>query len=82
MWVFLGLSFIPLLPVVSWGFLFTSVVVLILIIRWHIKFSSLKTGDADFPRARGAKNLAMILWLVAIPVGFILRPLLYAIALR
>jgi hypothetical protein len=82
MWVFLGLSFIPLLPVVSWGFLFTFIVVLILIIRWHLKFSSVKTGDADFPRARGSKNLATILWVVAIPVGFVLRPLLFAIAFR
>ena len=79
MWAFLGLSFIPIIPVVGWGFLFTFIAVLVMIIRWQIKFSGIQTRDADYPRAKRSKNLALILWLAAIPVGFLVRPLLLSI---
>ncbi len=79
MWAFLGLSFIPLIPLVGWGFLFTFIAVLVMIIRWQIKFGSIKTKDTDYPRAKRSKNLALILWLAAFIVGFVVRPLLYAI---
>lgn len=75
MWVFLGLSFIPLIPVVAWGFLLTFFVVLILLIRWQVKFGGLKTEDSDYKRAKRSRNIALGLWLAAIPVGFIVRPL-------
>ena len=76
MWAFLGLSFVPFVPLVSWAFLFTFVAVLVLIVRWQLKFGTIKTDDPDYPRARRSKNLAALLWLGALFVGFILRPLL------
>jgi Ca2+/Na+ antiporter len=83
MWVFLGLSFIPFVPLVGWGFLIVFVVVLVLLIRWHLKFSGLNTTDADYQQAKRSRTLALILWLVAIPVGFIfptiVRLLLYGL---
>ena len=77
MYVFMGLSFIPFLPVVGWAFLITFIVVLVLLIRWHMKFNHLVTNDADYLKARRSWRLSLILWLIAIPVGFIVRPLVY-----
>jgi len=76
MFVFLGISLIPLLGVVYWGFLFTFVGVLVLLIRWQVKFGSLITSDDDYRLAKRSRNVALILWLVAIPLGFIIRPLI------
>ncbi len=70
MWVFLGLSFIPFVPVVGWGFVFTFCVVFGMLVRWQIKFGGLKTADPDFSRAKRSRNIAIVLWLVAIPAGF------------
>jgi hypothetical protein len=78
MWVFLGLSFIPFIPLVGWGFLFTFVTVLVMIIRWQIKFGGIRTNDPDFPRAKRNRNLALVLWLTAF-VGFVGRQLLLEI---
>jgi len=36
----------------------------------------LVTNDPDYQRARRSKNIALILLLVAAPLGFIIRPLL------
>lgn len=77
MYVFLGLSFIPFLPVVFWGFLVTFVVVLVLLIRWLVRFGKLVTNDADYLKARRSWRLSLVLWIVAIPIGFIIRPLVY-----
>lgn len=82
MFVFLGLSLIPFIPLVYWGFLVTFVVVLVLLIRWQLKFGKLLTNDADYKLAKRSKNLALILWLAAIPLGFILRPLVDRILAR
>ena len=76
MFVFLGLSFVPFLPVVYWGFVITFFVVLVLLIRWHVRFASLVTNDPDFQRAKKSKNIALILLLIAAPLGFIIRPLI------
>ena len=76
MFVFLGLSFVPFLPIVYWGFVITFVVVLVLLILWQVRFGSLVTNDPDYQRARRSKNIALILLLVAAPLGFIIRPLL------
>ncbi|HEY0384510.1 MAG TPA: hypothetical protein VGC64_00795 [Pyrinomonadaceae bacterium] len=76
MWAFLGLSFIPLLPAVGWGFIFTFVVVLAMLLRWQFQFGSLQTKDKDYPRARRSKNVALILWLAALLVGFVVKPFL------
>lgn len=77
MWVFLGLSFIPVLPLVGWGFLITFIVVLVMIIRWQVNFSGVITNDPDYEKARRTKNLALILWIAALPTGFIVRPVVY-----
>jgi hypothetical protein len=77
MYVFMGLSFIPLLPLVGWGFLITFVVVLVLLIRWQVKFGRLTINDADYLSARRSWRLSLVLWIVAIPLDFIVRPLFY-----
>jgi hypothetical protein len=76
MFVFLGLSFVPFLPVVYWGFVITFVVTLVLLILWQVKFGSLKTNDPDYQQARRSKNTALILLIAAAPLGFIIRPLI------
>ena len=76
MFVFLGIGLIPLLGFVYYGFIFTFVVVLVLLIRWQVKFSGLLTDDPDYQRAKRSRNFALILWLLAIPLGFLVRPFL------
>ena len=82
MFVFLGLSLIPFMPFVYWGFLGTFAVVLDLLIRWQVRFGNLLTSDADYKLAKRAKNIALVLWLVAMPVGFVIRPLIDVIGAR
>ena len=76
MFVFLGLSLIPYVPLVYWAFLVTFFVVLILLIRWQASFGRLITNDDDYRLAKRGRTFALILWLVAIPLGFIVRPLI------
>ena len=76
MFVFLGIGLIPLLGFVYYGFIFTFVVVLVLLIRWQVKFSGLLTDDPDYQRAKRSRNIALILWLLAIPLGFLVGPFL------
>lgn len=76
MFVFLGLSMIPFLPVVYWGFLITFFVSVFLLIRWQIRFGSLNTSDSDYQKAKRSRNIAALLVLIALPIGFIIRPLL------
>jgi hypothetical protein len=75
MFVFLGVSFIPLIPLVYWGFLVTFIALAVMLIRWQVKFSSLLTNDPDYKRARGSWMVGLVLWFVAIPVGFVMKPL-------
>jgi hypothetical protein len=77
MYVFLGICFIPLVPLVGWAFLVTFVVVLVLLVRWLVKFGKLVTNDADYLKARRSWRLSLVLWIVAIPIGFIIQPLVY-----
>ena len=79
MWIFLGLSFIPFVPLVGWGFLAVFVVLLVLLIRWQVRFGSLPTQDPDFGKAKSFRNLAAVLWVVALLVGFVGQPLLYGL---
>ena len=79
MWIFLGLYVVPFIPLVGWGFLVTFFVVLILMIRWLIKFIGLQTRDKDFLQAKRSLIIALVLWLAAIPVGFIFVPVLQAL---
>ena len=81
MWVFLGLSLVPFIPLVYWGFLVTFVVVLVMFIRWQVKFGGLKTQDADYAQAKRAKNVALILWLAAFATGFVILPVVHAMIL-
>ena len=77
MYVFMAISFIPFVPLVGWAFLATFVVVLVLLIRWLARFGKLVTNDADYLKARRSWRLSLVLWIVAIPIGFIIRPLVY-----
>jgi len=77
MYVFMGLSYIPYVPLVGWGFLVTFIIVLVLLIRWQVKFGSLVTNDADYLKARRSWRLSLVLWLAAIVLGFIVRILIY-----
>jgi hypothetical protein len=75
MFVFLGLSFIPLIPMVSSGFLITFVVLAVLLVRWQLKYRNIPTKDSDYDKSMGQRNLAFILWIAAIAVGFVIKPL-------
>lgn len=75
LFVFLGISLIPFLVIAYYGFVITFIAVLVMLIRWQVKFGNLLTDDVDYTRARRSKNIALILWLAAIPLGFVVRPL-------
>ncbi len=70
MWVFLGLSFIPFIPLVAWAFVLTFLVVMVMLIRWQVKFGGLETADPDYIKAQRSRNIAFVLWVIAMP-GFI-----------
>src|SRR2546427_5897964 len=82
MFVFLGISLFPLLGIAYYGFVITFIVVLVLLIRWQIRFGNLITSDEDYRRAKRSKNLALILWIAAIPLGFLVRPIIDLILAR
>ncbi|HJY31039.1 MAG TPA: hypothetical protein VJ306_23585 [Pyrinomonadaceae bacterium] len=75
MYVFLSLSFIPFLPIVSTGFVIILVVVIVLLIRWQVKFGRLVTNDTDYKKARQSWLISLVMLIVAVPLGFIVRPL-------
>jgi Ca2+/Na+ antiporter len=77
MWVLLGLSFIPFIPLVELAFVIVGIVVVVLVIRWQVKFNNLLTNDPDYQTARKSWRLSLMLMLVAMPVAFIVRPLVY-----
>jgi hypothetical protein len=82
MFGFLAFSLIPFISLPTYlGFIITFFVVLVLIIRWQIKFGRLETSDVDYQRAKRLRNVALILWLVAIPV-LVVRDTLVAIIAR
>ena len=76
MYVFLGLSLIPFLPLVSLGFLIVFVVVVVLLISWQVKYSGLTISDPDYQAAKSSWRTSFILMIVAAPLAFIVRPLL------
>ena len=77
MWVLLGLSFIPFIPLVELGFFIIFVVGIVLLIRWQVKFGNLLTNDPDYQSARKSWRIALLLICVAAPVAFIVRPIVY-----
>jgi hypothetical protein len=81
MYVFLGLSLIPFIPLVGPAFTFVFVVVVVLVIRWQVKFGSLQTSDSDYV-TRKSWRTSLILLIVALPLGFIVRPIIGEIIFR
>lgn len=63
---------------VFWGFVVTFWVVVVLLIRWQVRFGSLLTDDPDFQQAKRSRTIALVLLIVAIPLGLIV-PFLGAI---
>lgn len=76
MFTFLGLSLIPFLPFVYWGFLITFVITIVLLVKWQLRFGSLNTSDLDYQKAKKSRTVSLILLIVAVPLGFIIRPLM------
>jgi hypothetical protein len=81
MFIFLGLSFVPFLPLVEYGFLFLLIAVPVMIIRWQVRFGGLETGDPDYRAAKRARNIAITLWFGALVV-YLLGSVLYALLIR
>jgi len=82
MFVLLPLSLVPFLSLIMYvGFIITFFIVIILIIRWQVKFGRLETSDPDYQRAKRLRNVALLLWLVAIPL-FVMRDILVTIIAR
>jgi len=82
LYVFLGLSLVPFIPMVGTAFTFIFFVVVVLLIRWQVKFGSLQTSDSDYMRARKSWRLSLILLIVAAPLGFVVRPIVDEILFR
>ena len=72
MYVFMGIGLI--FGMAYWAFVGAFIVVTILLIRWQWKFSDLLTNDPDYEQARRSKNIALILLIVAFPLGVLLNP--------
>lgn len=77
MWALLGGSFLRLVSILNFGFYITFFVVAFLLARWQLRFSNINTVDTDYVQARRAKNVAFLLWLAALLVGFVIKPLLF-----
>ena len=72
MYVFIVLSYIPLLPfirITGLGILITFFVAFVLLIRWQGTFGRLVTNDAAYLKARRSWRLSFVLWLVGLPLG-------------
>ncbi len=82
MWVFLGASFLRIIALFNVGFIITFFVLAFLLARWQLRFSNINTTDPDYTQARRAKNVSFLLWLAAIPVGFVIKPLLALLSSR
>lgn len=82
MWVLLALSLVPFIPFIYYGFVFTFVALIILVVRWQARFATVNTSDPDYARAKRNRNLSLVLWFAALPVGFIVRPLFAVLVAR
>jgi len=82
MFVLLALSIIPFISLVTYlGFIITFFVVLVLLVRWQIKFGRLQTRDVDYRSAKRLRNVALVMWLLAIPL-FVIRDILFTLIAR
>jgi hypothetical protein len=82
MFVFMAISLVPFISFADWGFLMSFFFVAVMAVRWQVNFGSLVTNDPDYVKAKQARNVAILLWVVAIPVGFILRPFIPYLIMR
>jgi len=83
--LFIVLSYIPSVQVLSIGIPITFFVVIVLLMRWQKKFGSQVTNDADYLKARRSWRLSLVLWLLAMPLGalgYLLLQLLLRVATR
>ena len=71
MFAFLVLDLIPFVPLVWLAYLLTFFAVIFLVVRWQVKFGQLQTRDPDYKRALFSRNVALVLWLVAMPVWIV-----------
>src|SRR5215210_6179547 len=81
----LVLSVFPFIPLVWVAFLLTFFAVICMVVRWQVKFGDIRTRDPDYKRARFARNVALVLWLVAMPVwvaGNVVVSFLIALLMR
>jgi hypothetical protein len=76
MWGLLLVSFIPFIPGVGMGFLMAGGVVTFMLIRWFVMYGEVKTSDPDYQKARQSVYLSIVLLAAAIPVLFLVKPLL------
>lgn len=67
----LVLSVLPFIPFVWVAFLLTFFAVIFLVFRWQFMFGDIKTHDPDYKRALFSRNVALVLWLVAMPLWFL-----------
>ena len=81
MYVFIGLSYIPRVQILSIGIAITYILVFVLLMRWQMKFGRLVTNDADYLKARRSWRLSLVLWLVGLPLGAFIY-LLISVATR
>jgi hypothetical protein len=85
MLAFLLLDLIPFIPLVQVAYLLTFFAVIGMIVRWQAKFGGLRTRDPDYKRALFSRNVALALWLVAMPiwiVGHIFGAVLMSVLFR
>jgi hypothetical protein len=69
MLAFLALDLVPIPFIPFWlAYLLAFFSVIFLVVRWQLKFGDLKTRDPDYKRALFSRNVALVLWLVAMPV--------------
>ena len=81
----LVLSVLPFIPLVWVAYLLTFFTVIFMIVRWQMKFGDIKTHDPDFKRALFSRNVALGLWLIAMPlwiVGSVVASFVIALLVR
>ena len=79
MYVFLILSLVPFVPLVTPGFYIVFIVVVVLLIRWQVKFSGLNISDPDYQAARRSWTRSLVMMIIAAPLGFVVRPIVQAV---
>ena len=82
MYVFFGISLIPLLGFAFWAFVLICPVVIVLLIRWQLRYASLITDDADYKTARRSWwiSLALMLGVPVIVIARVVIEVLFLVA--